>query len=109
MSRLALPYDRFASRRAPAWSRPKGGQVIQKAKGVEPEPRSGSDLTSDPASGFTDVTSDMTDFSLAPPSPGALESVEQGTLGAAGAAGRRRVGPLCAPSHFSSFLKIPPR
>lgn len=77
MSRLALPYDRLASRRAPPRSRPRAGQVLQKPQGAESEPRSGfsPDLTSDPASDFTHVTSGVTDFSVGPPSPG-----EQGTL-----------------------------
>lgn len=88
MSRLALPYDRFASRRAPPWSRPTASQVFQKPNGVESEP--GSDFSSDVTS---DVTSDITDFCLVPPSPGALENIEQGTLGAVvGGAERRRVG-----------------
>lgn len=87
MSGLALPYDRLTSRRAPPWSRPTANQVFQKPKRAESEPR--SDFSSDMTSDFTDVTSDITDVSLVPPSPGALENIEQGTLGVVVGAGRR--------------------
>lgn len=115
MSRLALPYDRFASRRAPPWSRPKTSQALQKPNGVKPESSSdfSSDATSDVTSDFTDVTSGITDFSLAPPSPGALKNVEKGTLGAVvGGLERRALGSALLPCVVSSlglsFLKNPP-
>lgn len=99
MSRLAPPRDRPASRRAPPWSRPKAGRVFQNRKGAESEPGSdfSSGVTSDASSDFTDVTSDVASFSLVPPSPGALEEMEQGTLGAVvGGAESRVPAPLCA-------------
>lgn len=105
MYRLALPYHRLASRRAPPCSPPTANQVFQNPNGVESEPGSdfSSGVTSDVTSDFTDVTSDIPDFSLVPPSPGALENIEQGTLGAVvGGAERRRVDSLCA------FLSWPP-
>lgn len=103
MSRLALPYDRFTSRRASPWSRPKASQVFQKPNRAESEPR--SDFSSDVTSDFADVTSDITDFSLVPPSPGALENTEQGTPGAAvGGAERRRLGPVLPCVLFSLGL-----
>lgn len=40
-----------------------------------------SDLTSDMTSDFIDVTSNITDISSAPPSPGVLKNMEQGILG----------------------------
>lgn len=78
MSRLALPYDRFAP-----WSRHKPSQVFQNPNGAESEPSSdfSSDPTSDVTSDVTDVTSDVADFGSVPPSPGALKTIEQGTLG----------------------------
>lgn len=61
-------------------SRHKTRQVFPKANGAESE--LGSDLSSDLTSDLTDVTSDITDVGSEPPSPGALEDLEQGTLGA---------------------------
>lgn len=53
---------------------------------MESEPSSdlSSDMTSDltdVTSDLTDVTSDISDISSAPPSPGVLKNIEQGTLG----------------------------
>lgn len=85
MSRLALPYDRFAPCRAPPWWRRKPSQVFQNPGGAESEPGSDfssdptSDATSDATSDVTDVTSDVTDCGSVP--PGALKNIEQGTLG----------------------------
>lgn len=81
MCRLALPYDRFAPCRAPAWSRHKPSQVFQNPNGAESEPGSDFSPTSDVTSDLTDVTSDVTNCGSVPPSPGALKNIEQGTLG----------------------------
>lgn len=70
MSRLALPYDRFAP-----WSRPKPSQVFQNPNSAASEPGS------DPTSEVADVTSEVTYCGSVPPSPGALRNIEQGTLG----------------------------
>lgn len=105
MSRLALPYDRFAPRRAPPWLRQKTSQAFHKPDGVESEPSSdfSSDVTSDVTSDFTDVTSDVTDFSSVSPSEGALKDIEQGTLGAVvGGPERRTLG--SAPPSLCGFL-----
>lgn len=106
MSRLALPYDRFSSCRAPPWSRPKTSQVLQKPNGVESEP--GSGVTSDVTSDFSDVTSDVTEFGS-----GALKNIEQGTLGAVVGGLGRTLGSVLLPcvvfSLRLSSLTNPPK
>lgn len=102
MSRLALPSDRWASGRAAPRSPPTATRVFRKPNGVESEP--GSDFSSEVTS---DVTSDIPDFRLVPPSPGALENLEQGTLGAVVGGAERSSFPVCF-SHLASFLQNPP-
>lgn len=80
LSQLALPYNRFASRRSSLQSRQKTCQVFLKPNGVESE--TSSDVSSDMTPDLTDVTSNITDITSAPRSPGVLKNIEQGTLGA---------------------------
>ncbi|KAI3362061.1 hypothetical protein L3Q82_012402 [Scortum barcoo] len=75
LSHLALPYNRFASRSPSLRSHKKTRQVSPKPNGVESE--QSSDISSDMTSDLTNVTSDITDISSAPPSPGVLKNIEQ--------------------------------
>ncbi|XP_035489726.1 membrane-associated phosphatidylinositol transfer protein 2-like isoform X3 [Scophthalmus maximus] len=79
LSHLALPYNKFASRSSSRRLRNKIRQVFPRPNGVESEQSSdlSSDLTSDMTSDFIDVTSNITDISSAPPSPGVLKNMEQ--------------------------------
>ncbi|KAM3874038.1 membrane-associated phosphatidylinositol transfer protein 2 isoform 1-T1 [Diretmus argenteus] len=71
LSQLALPYNKLASRSLSPRSRKKVLPMCPRPNGVESV--QSSDMTSD----LADVASDIIDINSAPPSPGAMKSMEQ--------------------------------